>query len=138
MLDHIGITVSDVKRSKAFYALALKPLGIAVQLLPTPEMMQAGHEGYGFGEEGKPYFWFGSGSSPIHIAFAAGTRSDVDAFYQAAIARAAATMARRESGNIITPAITAPSCWIPTGTISRPSVIDLSKNLPPASEKGGF
>ena len=89
MLDHIGITVSDVKRSKAFYALALKPLGIAVQLLPTPEMMQAGHEGYGFGEEGKPYFWFGSGgpgSSPIHIAFAAGTRSDVDAFHQAAIA----------------------------------------------------
>ena len=88
MLDHIGINASDVKRSKSFYELALKPLGIAVEMPPTPEMIAAGYEGYGFGEAGKPYFWVGSGkaTTAIHIAFGARTRSDVDAFYAAAIA----------------------------------------------------
>lgn len=88
MLDHIGIIASDVKRSKTFYELALKPLGISVQMPPTPEMIAAGYEGYGFGEGGKPYFWVGAGTShaPIHIAFAARGRSDVDAFHAAAMA----------------------------------------------------
>ena len=27
MLDHIGLTVSDIKKSKAFYTLALAPMG---------------------------------------------------------------------------------------------------------------
>jgi catechol 2,3-dioxygenase-like lactoylglutathione lyase family enzyme len=88
MLDHIGIAASDVKRSKTFYEHALKPLGISIQMPPTPEMLAAGYEGYGFGEAGHPYFWVGSAgpSSAIHIAFAAQSRSDVDAFYEAAIA----------------------------------------------------
>ena len=30
MIDHIGLAVSDMERSKAFYSNALKPLGIGV------------------------------------------------------------------------------------------------------------
>lgn len=88
MLDHIGISVTDVKRSAEFYELALKPLGVHIEMPPTPDMIAAGYEGYGFGEDGKPYFWIGSSppGGPLHIAFAARTRSDVDAFYAAAIA----------------------------------------------------
>lgn len=87
MLDHIGIGVSDVKRSRAFYEDALKPLGLGIEMMPTPDMLKAGYEGYGFGESGKPYFWVGPGEvTKIHIAFAAPTRSHVDAFYAAAIA----------------------------------------------------
>ena len=29
MLDHIGVAISDIEQSKAFYEAALKPLGIA-------------------------------------------------------------------------------------------------------------
>lgn len=87
MLDHIGITASDVKRSRDFYELALKPLGIGIEMMPTPSMIAAGYEGYGFGEADRPYFWVGSGEATdrIHVAFAANSRSDVDAFYTAAI-----------------------------------------------------
>jgi len=88
VFDHIGITVADVKRSVDFYELALKPLGIHIEMPPTPDLIEAGYEGYGFGANGKPWFWVGSGrgSGPIHIAFAAASRSDVDAFHAAAIA----------------------------------------------------
>jgi catechol 2,3-dioxygenase-like lactoylglutathione lyase family enzyme len=88
MLDHIGITASDVKRSKEFYEHALKPLGIGIEMPPTPDMIAAGYEGYGFGDAGKPYFWIGQGEATdrIHVAFSARTRSDVDAFYAAALA----------------------------------------------------
>ena len=87
MLDHIGITVSDLNRSREFYELALKPLGVTIQMAPTPEMIAAGFEGYGLGEAGKPYFWLSRGEATnIHIAFATPKRSDVDAFYAAALA----------------------------------------------------
>ena len=88
MLDHIGITASDVNRSRDFYEQALAPLGITIQMGPSPGMLAAGFEGYGFGENGKPYFWVGSKgpSGPIHVAFAAATRALVDDFHAAAIA----------------------------------------------------
>ena len=88
MIDHIGIAASDVTRSRAFYEQALAPLGISIQMAPTPDMIAAGYEGYGFGESGKPYFWVGSKgpSGPIHIAFAAQARPLVDRFHAAALA----------------------------------------------------
>jgi catechol 2,3-dioxygenase-like lactoylglutathione lyase family enzyme len=81
ILDHIGITVRDFARSKEFYTLALAPLGIV-------PLMEHGQEWIGFGRGQKPEFWFGVGepTSPIHVAFAAKSRDDVDAFYEAAIA----------------------------------------------------
>ena len=43
----------------------------------------------GFGGDGKAFFWIGTGLKPkggTHVAFTAGTRAEVDAFYRAAIA----------------------------------------------------
>jgi len=86
MLDHIGITVADFERSKAFYRKALAPLSIT--LLMEVSAAQSGANAHaGFGDEGKPFFWLGTGtrpSGPIHIAFVTSRRSDVEAFYRAA------------------------------------------------------
>jgi len=84
IIDHIGLTVSDGKKSQAFYAATLAPLGIG-------KIME--FEGWaGFGRDGKPEFWFGEGDAaqgPMHIAFSAGSRQQVRDFYAAAIAAGA-------------------------------------------------
>jgi catechol 2,3-dioxygenase-like lactoylglutathione lyase family enzyme len=89
-LDHIGINVSDYARSKAFYEIALAPLGIGL-------VMEYG-KAAGFGREKKPDFWVGEGKTsfqkpeqlapitPIHVCFAARSREEVDAFHAAAVA----------------------------------------------------
>ncbi|MEE3625098.1 VOC family protein [Nitrospirillum sp. BR 11752] len=89
MLDHIGISVADFATSTAFYDHALAPLGISRLMNITEEMTGAGaHAGYG--SEGKPYFWIGTGrrlqGGALHICFAAEDRKTVDAFHAAALA----------------------------------------------------
>lgn len=92
MLDHIGVTVSDFARSRAFYTRALAPLGVGVIMEVSAEQ-SGGSAHCGFGEDGKPYFWLSDGDSTapsgVHIAFAAKTRAEVDAFHRAAIAAGA-------------------------------------------------
>lgn len=82
MIDHLGITVTDLARSIAFYERALAPLGYA----PIMKFPQAA----GFGLPGKPDFWIGSGPgaapSPVHVGFRTKSRALVRAFYEAAIA----------------------------------------------------
>lgn len=88
MLDHVGIPVSDYARSLAFYTRALAPLGIDLIMEVTPEMTCNGSAA-GFGSDGKPYFWFGDDGAPgqhTHVAFAADSRAQVDAFHAAALA----------------------------------------------------
>ena len=88
MLDHVGLTVLDFARSRAFYVAALAPLGFAPVMDVTKEQT-GGYEGTGFGTDGKPSFWIGNGpraSGPIHVALVAKSRGDVDRFYAAAIA----------------------------------------------------
>jgi catechol 2,3-dioxygenase-like lactoylglutathione lyase family enzyme len=90
MLDHIGFSVSDLARSKAFYEKALAPLGITRLMELTAE--QTGDYGHvGFGDNGKPYFWIGDRPDKrlggcLHVAFAAPDRATVDAFHRAAMA----------------------------------------------------
>lgn len=88
MIDHLGISVSDYERAKAFYAKALAPLGYGLIMEVTAA--QTGHAAAaGFGADGKPDFWFGAEGAmnkPVHIAIAAKDRATVDAFYKAAIA----------------------------------------------------
>ena len=90
MLDHVTIAVADFERSRAFYQAALKPLGLSVVMAVTAE--ETGGEAYaGFGAAGKPFFWIGTGAKPkggMHVAFTAGSRSEVDAFYHAALSAA--------------------------------------------------
>ena len=88
ILDHITLTVGDYARSRAFYEKALAPLGIKL-------LMDFG-QACGFGRD-KPELWFGVGPTsfqkaeqlrvitPMHVAFSATSRAEVDAFYHAAL-----------------------------------------------------
>ncbi len=91
MFDHIGFPVSDYRRSLAFYTKALEPLGIGL-VMEVPREVTGGDEQGGFGRAGRPQFWIGTGkalSGRLHVAFAAASRAEVDAFYVAAIAAGA-------------------------------------------------
>lgn len=89
ILDHVTVNVTDYARSKAFYDKALAPLGVTA-------IMELGTI-CGYGRDGKPDLWIGQGKTtfqteeqlrpltPIHVALAARSREEVDAFYKAAI-----------------------------------------------------
>jgi catechol 2,3-dioxygenase-like lactoylglutathione lyase family enzyme len=91
MIDHIGVGVSDFVASKAFYTKALQAIGY--ELLYEPPAEATGHGvAAGFGVAPKPEFWIGGGKPnvpPIHVAFRAASRAQVDAFYRAALAAGA-------------------------------------------------
>src|SRR6202790_1909829 len=90
MIDHIILTVSDFERSVAFYAKALKPLGITNF---TDYEGQDGHPDLkGFGDGKRAFFWLKQGKpdpASIHWGFIAQNNKAVDAFYKAAIAAGA-------------------------------------------------
>ena len=91
MIDHIGLTVADFARARAFYAEALAPLSISLLMEVTPEQT-GGSAHAGFGRDGKPFFWIGTGARPasgVHVAFTAATRAEVDAFHAAALSAGA-------------------------------------------------
>ena len=91
MIDHIGFTVSDFQRSRAFYLKVLAPLGFAPVMDVTKDQ-SGGYEGTGFGPPQRPHFWIGTGGTrggSMHVAFTAATRADVDRFYATAIAAGA-------------------------------------------------
>ena len=76
MIDHFGITVQDLEKSKAFYQATLAPLGYELRV--DNSFAASFAEGY---------FWLGSGEKfpPMHFAFNAQTREEVRAFYQAGL-----------------------------------------------------
>src|ERR1700738_3412709 len=85
MIDHIILTVSDFERSVAFYAKALKPLGI------TNFIDYEGQDGHpdlkGFGDGKRAFFWLKEGKphpQAVHVGFVAKDHAEVDAFYKAA------------------------------------------------------
>ena len=87
MLDHVGIEVGDLERSKAFYEATLEPLGIRL-------LMDMGEGTAGFGKDTKfgpnPFFWITARGRPVvsgaHVCFGARTPELVDAFHAAALA----------------------------------------------------
>jgi catechol 2,3-dioxygenase-like lactoylglutathione lyase family enzyme len=83
MLDHITIGVSDLQRSRDFYERALAPLGFAdthtYDVLPNEVE---------FGPPGASDFAISTDyptGAPLHVAFAADSRAQVDAFHAAAL-----------------------------------------------------
>ena len=86
MLDHIGIGVTDYAKARAFYDLALAPLGIT-KIMEVTAAETGAYDGAGYGT-GRPFFWIGVArdATPVHIAFHAEDRLTVDAFYKAALA----------------------------------------------------
>jgi catechol 2,3-dioxygenase-like lactoylglutathione lyase family enzyme len=80
MFDHVGFGASDYAASKAFFLKALQPLGAVV--------VMEGPYGVGMGRNGKPTLWMYQTQdppTPLHLAFVAETREQVDAFHRAAL-----------------------------------------------------
>jgi catechol 2,3-dioxygenase-like lactoylglutathione lyase family enzyme len=84
VIDHVTIGVSDLDRSRAFYSRALVPLGFS----QIGDALNGGRE-IEFGLEEAPDFAISTAyptGAPVHVAFAADRREQVDAFYAAALA----------------------------------------------------
>lgn len=87
MFDHVKFGASDYAASKAFFLQALAPLGVGV--------LSEGEPAYGV-ELGMPgssvslcLFQASEKPAHLHLAFAASSRAQVDAFYSAALAAGA-------------------------------------------------
>ena len=93
MIDHTGLVVSDLSKSRRFYDAIAKPLGLATR--------DIGKESFLLGRgpaEPIPYLWIGTlrpsywaaGSRPrlnqTHVAFVARDKAAVDDFYWKALA----------------------------------------------------
>jgi catechol 2,3-dioxygenase-like lactoylglutathione lyase family enzyme len=88
MIDHIGIRVSNLQKSKAFYIAAFAPINYQL-LMEFPAAVTGTVDVAGFGEAPKPDFWISEipeTISPVHVAFTVSSRDKVDAFYKAALA----------------------------------------------------
>ena len=80
MIAHTSLPVSDYQKAKEFYIKILAPLGYA-------NNMEYG-EAAGFIEGGHTSFWIGTnpkGVIPLHVAFEAKNKEQVDEFYKVAL-----------------------------------------------------
>ncbi len=114
MTAHTTLHVSDYTRSKAFYVKALEPLGYT-------NNMEYG-EAAGVNDGKNTNFWIACEDTdvPTHLAFEAGSRQEVEAFYKARWMLARRRIAARAiatTGRATMPRLS----MILTVTISRPS-----------------
>ena len=120
MLDHMILTVSDIKRSLAFYEAALKPLQIRFFM---PYKGEDGHPDlWGFGDGKKAFFWLKQGKrdpTAIHWGFVAENNKKVDEFYEAAMSAGARDNISPRARLEYYPGTTPPMYSIRTGTRSR-------------------
>lgn len=89
MLDHLFLTVSEIKCSISFYEAALTPLGINERFDYDGKNGPPGHPDLeGFGANGRLFFWLRESAADghaAHLGFVANSRAQVDAAYAAAI-----------------------------------------------------
>jgi catechol 2,3-dioxygenase-like lactoylglutathione lyase family enzyme len=78
LIDHVTIRVSDFEASKAFYSTVLAPLGQELGW-EDPELKLAEWGDFSIAADGKPL------TQEVHVAFAAKSREEVDAFHRAAL-----------------------------------------------------
>jgi catechol 2,3-dioxygenase-like lactoylglutathione lyase family enzyme len=75
MFDHVHLRVRDLAASTRFYSAVLAPLGFE-QTTDTPDLVEFGSLSLSADE---PV------TAPLHFAFLARTREDVDAFHRAGV-----------------------------------------------------
>ncbi|UDF33115.1 UNVERIFIED_ORG: VOC family protein (plasmid) [Roseateles sp. XES5] len=83
MFDHVKFGVSDYAASRTFFLKALEPLGAGIVGEGAPSY---GIELSAKGQASLCLYQTGEKPAPLHIAFAAETRQQVDAFYRTALA----------------------------------------------------
>ena len=84
MIAHTSLPVSDYPKAKKFYTDVLATLGYT-------QNMEYG-EAAGFNDGKNTDFWIGTnekGTIPLHVAFAAKNKTEVEEFYRAALASGA-------------------------------------------------
>ena len=117
VIDHVTVGVSDLERSREFFSRALVPLGLSQIGDPRNE----GRE-IEFGLEKAPNFAISTAyptGAPVHVAFAADRREQVDAFHAEALAAGGRKTARPGSDPSTPMTTTGLSCLTPTATTSR-------------------
>lgn len=79
MIAHTSLNVSDYKKSKTFYIKALRALGYTNNMVFE--------EAAGFNDGSNTDFWIAKQNSitPIHVAFQAASKQQVQAFYEDAL-----------------------------------------------------
>lgn len=80
MIDHVGIKVSNLKKSISVYKTARTPLGYKIKF--------EGNSYAGFGIEKSPDFRLAQSEAPsqaAHLAFLSNNRKSVELFYYAAL-----------------------------------------------------
>jgi catechol 2,3-dioxygenase-like lactoylglutathione lyase family enzyme len=80
-IDHVKLPISDVAASRAFYTIALAPLGYTL-------VYDDGERELGYGTAMREPFGLLQGDAPsvrTHIAFTASSEAEVDAFHAAAL-----------------------------------------------------
>src|SRR5262245_18247149 len=82
MFDHVKFGVSDFAASKAFFLRALEPLGVAVAAEGPPTY---GVELCSKSEASLCQYQTEEKPAPLHLAFVAESRQQVEAFYRAAL-----------------------------------------------------
>ena len=97
MIDHTGLVVSDLAAARRFYDAVAGALGLGTRdIAPggAPVAFVLGRSA----EQPLPYLWIGTpipsywpegarvGQNPQHVAFAAASRAQVQAFHAAALA----------------------------------------------------
>ena len=135
MIDHLGITVSDFDASKAFYDKAMAPLGASLLMVVPPEYTGGVKVG-GYGRE-RPTFWMREGDRQRTTSTSPSRRARAPRSTPSTRRRsplAAATMAGRGCGRCITRTTTAPSCSIPTATMSKRSATTRNRKRRTADE----
>lgn len=88
MIDHTGLLVSDLERSRRFYTAALAPLGYCVRL-EQPQAVGFGGASLQPGDDPGGDFWLAQGTPYVprnHLAFRARDPAAVAAFHAAALA----------------------------------------------------
>lgn len=83
MFDHVKFGASHYPTSKAFFLAALAPLGVTAGAEGDPSY---GIELCGRGDASLCLYQAKEKPAPLHMAFVAETRDEVDAFYRAALA----------------------------------------------------
>ena len=83
MFDHVKFGASDYAASKAFFLKALEPLGVEAGSESQPSY---GIELCGRSNSSLCLYQAKEKPAPLHIAFVAESRQEVDAFYGAALA----------------------------------------------------
>jgi catechol 2,3-dioxygenase-like lactoylglutathione lyase family enzyme len=78
MIDHVTIRVSDFEESKRFYTTVLEPLGRSLDWEDSDTSFAEWGD-FSIAHDARPL------TRNLHVAFAASSRTEVDAFHAAAV-----------------------------------------------------